>query len=578
MENLKSFEIIKLNKELEGTFDSNPYEILILSNIVVNQLRDVLEYNLRLEGINANVNFGDYDNIVQDSYMHNNYNLIIIFWELSNFSDSIYYDIENYDNKKLEQIINSKKSEIELVIKNLKNIPLVLINKFNSSSFKSVNNENSNYDFLMNELNNFMKDHIGNNTKLIDLSNIFQDITISKSIDKRYFYSSKSLYTNSFFKSYSNLIKPILMSANGKSKKALIFDCDNTLWSGVLGEDGFDNIEMSPSTPKGIFFHEVQKIANYFSKKGVLIGLCSKNNLDDVQNVITNHSDFIIDDNIIIIKKVNWTDKATNLREISSELNIGLGSIIFVDDSSFEINLINSQIPEIKTIQVPKTLSEYPNLIYDCQSFFYNLSSTTEDSRKNKMYKENIERKSSERKFNNLNDFLKSLNIELNIVKDDFSNIPRISQMTQKTNQFNLTTKRYTENEIEIFLNSKEHTLYSFSVLDKFGDNGITGLVILKISNDVVLIDTFLMSCRIIGRKIENAFINFLLNELKLQGKKLVNANYIKTKKNVQVEKFYDNIGFNVDRCQKENTSYILNLKEFKSQKINFIKLNFNGK
>ena len=183
--------------------------------------------------------------------------------------------------------------------------------------------------------------------------------------------------------------------------------------------------------------------------------MCSKNNLDDVQNVITNHSDFIIDDNIIVIKKVNWTDKATNLREISSELNIGLDSIIFVDDSSFEINLINSQIPEIKTIQVPKTLSEYPNLIYDCHSFFYNLSSTTEDSRKNKMYKENIERKSSERKFNNLNDFLKSLNIELNIVKDDFSNIPRISQMTQKTNQFNLTTKRYTENEIKIFLNSK---------------------------------------------------------------------------------------------------------------------------
>ena len=132
MEN-ESFEIIKLNKELEGTFDSNPYEILILSNIVVNQLRDVLEYNLRLEGINANVNFGDYDNIVQDSYMHNNYNLIIIFWELSNFSDSIYYDIENYDNKKLGTNNKLKKSEIELVIKNLKNIPLVLINKFNSS-------------------------------------------------------------------------------------------------------------------------------------------------------------------------------------------------------------------------------------------------------------------------------------------------------------------------------------------------------------------------------------------------------------------------------------------------------------
>jgi FkbH-like protein len=374
------------------------------------------------------------------------------------------------------------------------------------------------------------------------------------------------------------LIKPILLSANGKSKKALIFDCDNTLWNGILGEDGFNNIDMSHSTPKGIFFHEVQKIANYFSKKGVLIGLCSKNNLADVQNVIDNHTDFIINDNIIIIKKVNWTDKATNLREISSELNIGLDSIIFVDDSSFEINLINSQIPEIETIQVPKALSEYPNLIYDCHSFFYNLSSTIEDSRKNKMYQENIERKSSERKFNNLNDFLKSLDIELNIVKDDISNIPRISQMTQKTNQFNLTTKRYTENEIETFLKSKEYTLYSFSVLDKFGDNGITGLVILKIDNDVVLIDTFLMSCRIIGRKIETAFIDFLLNELKLQGKDLVKANYIKTKKNVQVEKFYNNIGFSVDRCEKENTYYILQLKKFKSQKINFIKLNFNGK
>jgi FkbH-like protein len=578
MKDLKFFEIIKLNNELESSLKSDIYKISLISNVIVNQLKEIIEYNLRVEGINAIANVGDYDNIIQDSLKFNKSNLVLVFWELCNLSEGIYYSIESYNEVQLEEFINYKKSEIDLVINNLKNTPLVFFNEFNSSPFTNNNSENLKYDFLMSELNDYLRSQLTSNIKLININKIYIKNSIVNSIDFRYFYSSKSLYTTSFYKSYTDLIKPLVLSVKGKSKKALIFDCDNTLWNGVLGEDGFEKIEMSTNSKKGIYFNEVQKIAISLNKKGVLLGICSKNNEIDVQNVIDKHPDFQIENKNIIIKKINWVDKASNIREISEELNIGLDSIVFIDDSPFEVGYVKSQLPQVTVIKVPKILSDYPKMINEVSQLFYNVSLSKEDGNKTEMYQQNIKRKSLEKKFENIDDFLSSLDIRVEVIENDLLNIPRISQLTQKTNQFNLTTKRYTENEIQGFMSSDDYLVYSFVVSDKFGDNGITGLSIVKINDNEAYIDTFLMSCRIIGRKIELSFINLLINELESRGINTIRASYIKSQKNSQVKSFYSNFNFNETSFEELKTNYDLEISNYKLNKIKHIKINLNGK
>ena len=578
MNDLKFFEIIKLNKELASSLKTDIYKISLISNVIINQLKEIIEYNLRLEGINAVANVGDYDNIIQDSIKFNKNNLVLVFWELCNLSEGIYYSIDSYNEVQLKEFVDYKKAEIDLVINNLKNTPLVLFNEFSSSPFTNNNTHNSNYDILMGELNSYLRSQITSNIKLININKIYIENSIEHSIDFRYFYSSKALYTTSFFRSYTQLVKPFIMSVKGKSKKVLIFDCDNTLWNGILGEDGFENIEMSTNSKKGVYFNEVQKIAISLNKKGVLLGLCSKNNEIDVQNVIDKHPDFQIGNNSIIIKKINWLDKASNIREIAEELNVGLDSIVFVDDSPFEVEYVKSQLPQVTVIKVPKILSDYPKMINKASQLFYNVSFSKEDVSKTVMYQQNIKRKSLENKFENIDDFLTSLEIKVDVIENDLMNIPRISQLTQKTNQFNLTTKRYTENEINGFMLSDEYLVYSFRVSDKFGDNGITGLSILKINDKECIIDTFLMSCRIIGRKIELAFINLLIEKLKQKGFSSVSASYIKSQKNNQVNDFYLNFNFKETSVEDLKTNYKLETNNFKSNKLKHIKINLNGK
>ena len=239
-------EIIKLNKELGDKLEFRPYGITVLSNIIVNQSKEILEYVFRNEGVNAKVTFGDYDNIVQESQKYKNSNTVIIFWELCNIIDGFQYKVELLNKNQFDEIFEKTKSEIDLVLKNLEKTSLVIFNTFTSLSFSNI--EKNKLDRLSIKLNRYLEEKKSANVKMVDIDNIIASVGIANSIDFRYYYSSKALYTVDFFKAYAEFVKPLIMAANGKSKKALIFDCDDTLWKGILGEDGFDNIEMSSNT------------------------------------------------------------------------------------------------------------------------------------------------------------------------------------------------------------------------------------------------------------------------------------------------------------------------------------------
>ncbi len=576
---LKYSEILKLHKESGSNLNSGPYRVSVLSNITVHQIKEILELPLRLEHINADVSIGDYDNIVQDSLNCEGSNAVIIFWELCNIVDGLQHRIELFDDEQLDAILEKAKSEIDLVFKNLQQTSLVLINKFTALQFSRSNIRCNRLEELANQLNRYLTQQMPANTRLVGIEKVLSDVGVANALDMRYYYSSKALYTIEFFKAYSRYISPFFMSANGKAKKALILDCDNTLWHGVLGEDGFDNIDMSPNSKIGAIFSEIQAMALTLNKQGVLLCLCSKNNPADVAAVVSSHPDFQLRKEYITINKSNWQDKVSNIRDISETLNIGMDSFVFVDDSPFEANMIREHLPEVTVLQVPERLHEYPQMFRDNLSLFYNLSFTAEDKNKVEMYKQQAKRDSAKKGYTDIEDYLASLGLKLTVSVDDMSIVPRMSQLSQKTNQFNLTTKRYTEGEITSFIENEDSKVFSFSVADRFGDSGVTGLCIVKLCDDSRMadVDTFLMSCRVLGRNIEYAFVDYLLGTLKQSEVKTVAAQYSSTNKNEQVEDFYDKCCFVAKSDSNSTKKYSLDLVKYEPKRLTYIQV-INGR
>ena len=577
MENLKYTEILQLNNALVGTIQSKPYEIGVLSNVTVNSFKEVLEYSCRLNHIEPDVELGNFDNIIQDSAVLINKDLVIIFYDVLNIVDQVSDFFEDLEEEKYSNLKNKLFTEIDIIFENLKNTASVVFNSFSSAYYNYNNIQFSKIETFVKELNIYLEQKKRSNVSIVNIDKLFTNIGFKQSIDYRFYHSSKAPYTLAFLKNYVAAIETVFLRNSGKLKKAIIFDCDNTLWKGVIGEDGMEGIDMSPTSKSGKFYHLVQRIAVFLSKRGVIVGLCSKNNEQDVLDVLRNHKDMILKEDHVVIKKVNWIDKANNLRAIASELNIGIDSLVFVDDSNFEINLINEQVAEILTIQVPTSISDYPDLILKNVYTYFNLVLNSDDAKKTEMYKEQFDRENSKTAFSSIEDYLVSLEIELTVVKNDKEHISRIAQLTQKTNQFNLTTCRYTESQVDQFTTDKKHEVYAMFVKDKFGDNGLTGVCIAKKDEKDpknVIIDSLLMSCRIIGRNIEFVYMNHIIKDLANKGYQLLTADFITTKKNIQVEDFYDKVGFNLIENIDGAKRYTLNIANFESKKVDYIKIN----
>ena len=568
---MKWSEIKKLNKELKKNLKGNIKEIIILSNVTTNSLKEILELELRKENINANVTIGNFDSIVTDSVKYSSSDAVIIYWEMANLVPDISDNYFSFSAREIEEIVEQKINEIEETFKNLEKVPLVLFNKFSSFKFDKSPLISSGASVISNHLNAFIENKKNKNTFLIDLDKIFY--LLKNPINERQFSLTSELYTEEFYFKYSENIKFLFMSLYGKSKKVLILDCDNTLWGGILGEEGENNIQLGKDNIEGKIYLSVQKIVKNLMNKGALIALCSKNNLEDVDLVFSKNKNMILENKDIIIKKINWKDKASNIKEISEELNLSLDSFVFVDDSNFEIGLVNKELPEVKTILVPENLEDYPSCMQSLELDFFKLSFSSEDKKRTSLYFEEESRKKFKKSYNSIRDYLASLNLKLKIHKQNEVLVSRAAQMSQKTNQFNLTTKRYAQEDIQEFINDSLARVFTFELSDKFGDYGITGLSICKINKEDKItaeIDTFLMSCRVIGRDIEKVFLEEVIKELFKEGASIIKASYEETLKNGQVANFYLDMGF--DKSQKSNQFY-LKKENFKSKKINYIEL-----
>jgi len=292
------------------------------------------------------------------------------------------------------------------------------------------------------------------------------------------------------------------------------------------------------------------------AKAGVILAVCSKNNLHDVMDAWKTHPEMILKEDNFSSLRINWRDKAANIVEIANELNIGLDSLVFIDDNPRERERIKTELPQVET-------PDFPDMPYDLVKFFFQLYQTyfqvyklsNEDLKKTEQYKDNAKRNRLLKSFNSMDEYIKNLEIELKFMVN--KNLPRVAQMTQKTNQFNLTTHRYSESEINNFIDNNQ-LIFSLGVSDKFGDSGVTGasIVFLDKKNASAEIDSFLLSCRILGKGIEHIFLRLILNHLFEMGIRKVNALFIQSAKNIQTKDFYEKNEFSIINESEKEKNY----------------------
>ncbi len=335
----------------------------------------------------------------------------------------------------------------------------------------------------------------------------------------------------------------IISAINGNFKKCVILDLDNTTWGGIIGDDGLENIQIG-SLGIGKSFTEFQYWVKKLKNRGIIVAVCSKNTESVAKEPFEKHPDMVLHLEDISVFIANWENKADNIRQIQSILNIGFDSMVFLDDNPFERNIVRENIPQICVPELPEDPAEYLEFLYTL-NLFETVSYSNEDSERTKQYQIEAQRVTLQQKFTNEDDFLKSLDMISLVEPFNKFNTPRVAQLSQRSNQFNLRTVRYTEADIEQLGTSPNHFTFSFTLEDKFGNNGMICVIILeKESDDTLFINTWLMSCRVLKRGMENFVLNTVANFTKDNGYKILKGEYIQTAKNEMVKDHYKNLGF----------------------------------
>ena len=380
----------------------------------------------------------------------------------------------------------------------------------------------------------------------LDLDEVLAQIGREAFFDNRLWYSVRFPFAAAAAREVSRRVVGLGAALKFPKAKVIVLDADNTLWGGIIGEDGIDGIALGHEYPGNAYMAFQRRLLD-FQQRGFILALCSKNNPADVDQVLNEHPHQILKPEQFASIRVNWEPKTDNLAALAEELNLGLDSFIFVDDSDHECALVRRELPEVEVIQTPARPVEVPFCL-DQVSRLELLSLTAEDQKKTEMYaQERIRRqlRQNAERSGSLEAYLASLEMVMTVGIDDPAPLKRLAQLTQKTNQFNLTTRRYDEPHMRRLIDASNWMVSYFSLKDVFGESGIVGLALFDLPEPAVAeLDTFLMSCRVIGRKAESAFINVLLKRLAASGVREVLADYLPTPKNGLVTSFLPDHGF----------------------------------
>lgn len=556
-----------------SNLDTSKFEkkirIGILGSFTLNGLEETLQVKCAEKKIDASIFVSGYNQYNQDILNDKSdlYNLspditfLILDTRsiLGNFFYSIYSlsvdQRKEFIEKKSEEILNllqifTKKSKSKLVVTNL-SIPT-----YSPYGICETKAEFGLIEMMI-RFNSKLIDYAKENSSIYvyDFNGFIARFGESNVFDFRQYFFGDIKISLEFIPRFAEDLMGYVKAMMGINKKCIVLDLDNTLWGGIVGEDGFNGIKLGPTAP-GSAYIEFQRSILALNQRGIILAINSKNNEDEALEVLRKHPHMILHEENFASIRINWSDKVSNMKEIAEELNIGLDSMAFFDDDPVNREYMTLNLPEVLTVNLPSDPALYTPTLYDINDFNV-LKITDEDIKRKDMYLQEKKRKDFEKDATNLEDFLKQLDIKLKIKKADQFTIPRISQLTLKTNQFNLTTKRYQEEEIRQFSQDGNVLVGCAQVEDKFGDNGITGVFIVKKENPKEwMLDTFLLSCRVMGREVEKGMLSYIINKASENKIEHLKAQYVPTKKNKPVESFLPDCGF-----QKEGDYWIYSIK-----------------
>jgi FkbH-like protein len=401
------------------------------------------------------------------------------------------------------------------------------------------------------------------NVVAVDTEALVMEAGAERWYDARLWYLGRIPFSAQAHERLASEYANVIAARWGLVRKCIVLDLDNTLWGGVVGEDGMTGIQLGHEGIALAFVDFQRELLN-LRKKGILLVICSKNNPEDAYEVIREHPAMVLHEEDFAAVEINWNDKAENIRKIARRLNIGVDSLVFIDDSPVERKRVREAIPEVAVPEWPQDPCESKRALGRiANEYFVKFDIGEDDFRRGEMYHAQAERERLAESAGNIEDFLRSLQMKIAIGRADHGTLPRLAELTRKTNQFNLTTRRYTESELAAISADAGCRVYWLKLEDRFGPNGIVGALILrKEGKEQWLIDTFLLSCRVIGRTVEEAFLGWALRELKKLGAAGIVGEYIPTAKNGMAANLYDKLGFTLKDSDEKRTRWALDLKQ----------------
>ncbi|PLT35494.1 HAD family hydrolase [Bacillus sp. V5-8f] len=554
-------------------------KVAILGGSTTSEIKDMLELFLLNEGIRPDFYESSFNKYYED---------IMFSDELKKFSPDIIYIHTTYRNILNQPEINDNNDQIQNKLKKefdsfkfmwekaiADHNCLIIQNNFDYPRNRSLGNLDTahinGFTYFITKLNIMLSEYAQMNTNVLinDINYLSSWVGLEQWHDLSFWYNFKYALSYHAIPYLAKNISTIVKSAYGKSKKCLVLDLDNTLWGGVIGDDGVDHIKIGKETAIAEAFSEFQAYIEKLHKQGITLAIASKN---DYENAIAGlcHPEMVIKQENISNIKANWEPKFSNINKISEELNIGIDSLVFIDDNPAERDIVKSQLPDVSVPDIGQNVEKFIDFI-DRNGYFEPIRISKEDLQRNHFYELNKKREEIKSKYKDYGDYLKSLNMiaDINYFKPIY--LERISQLTNKTNQFNLTTKRYTLTEIEEISKSKNKIPLYGRLKDKFGDNGLITVVIGDVKGKELHIDLWLMSCRVLKRDMEKAMFDAIVEECIKKGIERIYGYYYKTQKNNMVKDHYRNLGFKAVEESDSHGKWIMEVKKANEKKNSFI-------
>ena len=546
---IHEFSVLKKAKRrIEA--DWKEVRIAILGDHATQFIKEALIGYGAISKLNYNVYEADYSQIDQeildaDSELYNfNPEIVIVTNSVYKLEQSFHHskNQDSFANSFLDKVEGwmealKNNTKAKIILSTFPELPDAVFGNFASKV-------NSSFLYQLRVLNlELMKLSAQNgNLFLCDVAALYGVYGQNTAKSAQMYINADMIFSLDFIPVFTKQLNDIILALRGKFNKCLILDLDNTTWGGIVGDDGVENIKIG-DLGIGKAFSKLQTWAKALKERGVILCICSKNDEANAKEPFEKHPDMVLRLEDISVFVANWENKASNIRNIQEILNIGFDSVVFLDDNPFERNLVRLELPDVIVPELPEDPAEYLDYLLSL-NLFETVSFSENDKDRTKQYQAEAERVSSVAKFANIDEYLASLEMVSDVKEVDSFSLPRVAQLTQRSNQFNLRTQRYTDEDLKSMIESKEYIAISYTLVDKYGDNGLISAVVLKKEKDFMFVDTWIMSCRVLKRTMEPFVLNTIVEEAKKLGYSKLIGEYLPTAKNGMVKDHYKNFGF----------------------------------